>query len=147
VNSITIFLIFITILALILLGLNLLLGPHNPYQEKSSAFECGFHSYIDQSRQPFSISFFLFSLLFLIFDLEVLLLYPYVVSSYNNGIYGLTIFLIFLLVLTFGFVFEIGKGALKINSRQTTNLQNYKIKGLTSPSFLAYYSILAEKKS
>jgi len=90
--------------------------------------------------------FFLFSLLFLIFDLEVLLLYPYVVSSYNNGIYGLTIFLIFLLVLTFGFVFEIGKGALKINSRQTTNLQNYKIKGLTSPSFLAYYSILAEKK-
>lgn len=63
-------------------------------------------------------------LLFLIFDLEIVLLYPYVVSAYNNSIYGLVIVIIFLTILTAGFVFEIGKGVLKINSRQSNNLNN-----------------------
>ena len=119
----TFFLIFIPILAFILLGINILLSPHRPYQEKNSAFECGFHSFLGQNRTQFSISFFIFALLFLLFDLEILLVYPYVVSAYTNGIYGLIVMLIFFLVLTLGFVFELGKNALKIESRQTNNLQ------------------------
>jgi NADH-ubiquinone oxidoreductase chain 3 len=117
-TSITFFFFFIPLLAFILLAVNLIFAPHNPYEEKDSAFECGFHSFLGQNRTQFSISFFIFALLFLLFDLEILLVYPYVVSSYSNGIYGLTLMLIFFLVLTLGFAFELGKNALKIDSRQ-----------------------------
>ena len=117
-TSLTFFFIFIPILSLILLAINLLFSPHNPYQEKNSAFECGFHSFLGQNRTQFSISFFIFALLFLLFDLEILLVYPYVVSAYSNGIYGLIIMLIFFSILTLGFIFELGKNALKIESRQ-----------------------------
>ena len=117
----TFFLFLIPVLGIILLLVNLILSPHNPYQEKDSAFECGFHSFLGQNRTQFSISFFIFALLFLLFDLEILLVYPYVVSAYTNGIYGLLIMLVFFLVLTLGFVFELGKNALKIESRQIFN--------------------------
>ena len=121
-TSLTFFFIFIPILAVILLTINIMLSPHNPYQEKNSAFECGFHSFLGQNRTQFSISFFIFALLFLLFDLEILLVYPYVVSAYTNGIYGLIIMLIFFFILTLGFVFELGKNALKIESKQTNNV-------------------------
>ena len=127
-SSLSFFFIFIPILSFILLGINILLSPHRPYQEKNSAFECGFHSFLGQNRTQFSISFFIFALLFLLFDLEILLVYPYVVSAYTNGIYGLIVMLIFFLVLTLGFVFELGKNALKIESRQTNNLQTKRWK-------------------
>ena len=117
-TSQTFFFIFIPILAIILLGLNLVFAPHNPYDEKDSAFECGFHSFLGQNRSEFSISFFIFALLFLLFDLEILLVYLYVVSAYVNGVFGLIIMLLFFLVLTLGFVFELGKNALSIDSRQ-----------------------------
>ena len=122
-SSLTFFFMFIPFLSFILLGINILLSPHNPYQEKNSAFECGFHSFLGQNRTQFSISFFIFALLFLLFDLEILLVYPYVVSAYTNGIYGLIIMLVFFLVLTLGFVFELGKNALQIESRQMNTIQ------------------------
>lgn len=115
------FFVFIPILAIILLGLNIVLAPHNPYEEKNSVFECGFHSFLGQNRSEFSISFFIFALLFLLFDLEILLVYPYVVSGYVNGIFGLVIMLVFFLVLTLGFAFELGKNALSIDSKQYNN--------------------------
>ena len=123
-TSITFFFLFIPLLAFILLAVNLIFAPHNSYQEKDSAFECGFHSFLGQNRTQFSISFFIFALLFLLFDLEILLVYPYVVSSYSNGIYGLMLMLIFFLALTLGFAFELGKNALKIDSRQMFILRN-----------------------
>ena len=118
-TTLTFFFLFIPILAILLLGVNLIFSPHNPYQEKDSTFECGFHSFLGQNRSEFSISFFIFALLFLLFDLEILLVYPYVVSSYVNGIFGLIIMLIFFLILTLGFAFELGKNALSIESKQT----------------------------
>jgi len=123
-TSISFFLFFIPLLAFIFLAINLMFAPHNAYQEKDSAFECGFHSFLGQNRTQFSISFFIFALLFLLFDLEILLVYPYVVSSYTNGIYGLMLMLIFFLVLTLGFAFELGKNALKIDSRQMFSLRS-----------------------
>ena len=120
-TSQTFFFIFIPILAIILLGVNLIFAPHNPYEEKDSAFECGFHSFLGQNRSEFSISFFIFALLFLLFDLEILLVYPYIVSAYVNSIFGLIIMLIFCLVWTLGFAFELGKNALTIESRQTSS--------------------------
>jgi len=123
-TSQTFFLVFIPILAFILLAVNIIFAPHNPYQEKDSAFECGFHSFLGQNRSEFSISFFIFALLFLLFDLEILLVYPYVVSGYVNGVFGLIVMLIFFLVLTLGFAFELGKNALSIESKQTSFIKN-----------------------
>src|SRR5246127_1330702 len=122
-TSTTFFFIFIPILGIILLLANFILAPNNPYKEKDSVFECGFHSFLGQNRTQFSISFFIFALLFLLFDLEILLIYPYIVSAYTNDIYGLLIMLIFFLILTLGFTFELGKKALKIESRQENNIQ------------------------
>jgi len=101
----TFFLFLIPVLGIILLSVNLILSPHNPYQEKDSAFECGFHSFLGQNRTQFSISFFIFALLFLLFDLEILLVFPYVVSAYTNGIYGLLIMLVFFFSINFRFCF------------------------------------------
>lgn len=123
-STTTFFFFFLPILAFLLLVINLIFSPHNSYQEKDSAFECGFHSFSDQNRTQFSVSFFIYALLFLIFDLEILLVYPYVVSAYFNGLYGLTIMLAFFLVLTLGFVFELGKNALKISSKQNQLIVN-----------------------
>ena len=133
-SSITFFLVFIPLLAFILLAVNLIFAPHNSYQEKDSPFECGFHSFIYQNRREFSISFFVFALLFLLFDLEILLVFPYVVSAYINDMYGLTIMLIFFLILTLGFAFELGKGALKISSRQN----NLEIKTNEAINYINY---------
>jgi len=123
-TSTTFFIIFVPILGVLLLAINLILAPHNPYQEKDSAFECGFHSFLGQNRTQFSISFFIFGLLFLLFDLEILLVYPYSVSSYSNDIYGLVIMMVFFVLLTLGFIFELGKNALTIDSRQTLSYSN-----------------------
>lgn len=128
-TSTTFFFVFVPIVAILLLVINLLFAPHNPYEEKDSVFECGFHSFLGQNRTQFTISFFIFALLFLLFDLEILLVYPYVVSAYTNGIYGLIIMLVFFLALTLGFVFELGKNALKIDSRQTFAISNNRSKG------------------
>ena len=118
-SSQTFFFLFIPLLAVILLAVNLIFAPHNPYEEKDSVFECGFHSFLGQNRSEFSISFFIFALLFLLFDLEILLVYPYSVSSYTNDIYGLVIMMVFFVLLTLGFIFELGKNALTIDSKQT----------------------------
>ena len=89
------------------------------YQEKDSMFECGFHSF-QQSRSPFNIAFFIYALVYLLLDLEILLTFPFAVSEYVNNIYGLIITLGFITIITIGFVYELGKGALKIPSKQHT---------------------------
>src|SRR5436305_1929269 len=126
-TSTTFFLVFIPILAILLLLINLILAPHNSYQEKDSVFECGFHSFLGQNRTQFSVSFFIFALLFLLFDLEIILIYPYSVSGYTNDIYGLVIMIIFFVLLTLGFIFELGKNALTIDSRQTSTYNNVDV--------------------
>ena len=122
-SSMTLFILFVCIIAILFLAINFIFAPYNPNAEKRSAFECGFHSFLGQNRTQFSISFFIFALLFLLFDLEILLVYPYIVSAYSNGIYGLIIMLVFFFILTLGFVFELGKNALKIDSRQISSFQ------------------------
>ena len=116
--------IFVSIIAILFLALNFILAPHNPYQEKYSIFECGFHSFLGQNRTQFGVKFFIFALVYLLLDLEILVIYPFGLSSYENGIYGLIIVLLFIGIITAGFVFELGKGALKIESRQSYNYFN-----------------------
>jgi NADH-ubiquinone oxidoreductase chain 3 len=120
-SSVTFLFVFVTILTIVFLLLNFVFAPHNPYQEKYSIFECGFHSFLGQNRTQFGVKFFIFALVYLLLDLEILVLYPYGVSVYENGIYGLIVVLIFIGIITAGFVFELGKNALKIDSRQSNN--------------------------
>ena len=111
-TSLTLMFIFVPILTGILLMLNVLLAVHKPDTEKVSAYECGFSPVYGQTRAPFSIQYYLVGILFLLFDLEILLLYPLATSLYQVGSYGFVIAVAFLLVLTLGFMFEWGKGAL-----------------------------------
>ena len=138
------FLFFIPLLSIILLTINFIFAPDNPYQEKDTPFECGFNSFLWQNRTQFSISFFIFALLFLLFDLEILLVYPYIVSAYTNSIYGLVIMLIFFIILTLGFAFELGKKALFIENKQIIKISKKNFKLFENPeykgeSFLNWY--------
>jgi NADH-ubiquinone oxidoreductase chain 3 len=125
-SSLTFFFLFVSILALLFLIVNFLLAPHNPYQEKYSIFECGFHSFLGQNRTQFGVKFFIFALVYLLLDLEILLTFPFAVSGYVNNIYGLIVALLFIGIITIGFVFELGKSALKIDSRQVVTLLKVK---------------------
>ena len=118
-SSMTLFILVVTIIALLFLVINLIFAPHNPYQEKDSIFECGFHSFLGQNRTQFGVKFFIFALVYLLLDLEILLTFPFAVSEYVNNIYGLIITLIFIGIITIGFVYELGKSALKIDSKQS----------------------------
>ena len=114
--------IFVVALSLIFLLLNFIFAPHNPYQEKYSIFECGFHSFLGQNRTQFGVKFFIFALVYLLLDLEIVMIYPFAVSEYENGVYGLIVVLIFIVIVTVGFIFELGKNALKIESKQTKEI-------------------------
>src|SRR5689334_21626050 len=124
-SSMSIFILVVCIIAILFLVINLVFAPHNPYQEKYSIFECGFHSFLGQNRTQFGVKFFIFALVYLLLDLEILVIYPFGLSGYENGTYGLIIVLIFICIITAGFVFELGKSALKIDSRQS-NVYFYK---------------------
>lgn len=117
-SSMTLFILFVVIIALLFLIINLIFAPHNPYQEKYSIFECGFHSFLGQNRTQFGVKFFIFALVYLLLDLEILLTYPFAVSEYINNIYGLIITLGFIGIITIGFIYELRKSALKIDSKQ-----------------------------
>ena len=111
--------IFVPVLAGILLLLNFLLAPKNGYESKVSAYECGFSPIYGQTRSVFHINFFLVALLFLIFDLEILLLFPIAVTLYQVSIFGFSMVLIFFIVLTIGFILEIGSGSIKLVSKNS----------------------------
>jgi len=137
-SSMTFFILFVSIIALLFLIINLIFAPHNPYQEKYSIFECGFHSFLGQNRTQFSVKFFIFALVYLLLDLEILLIFPFALSGYINNIYGLLIILAFILIITLGFVYELGKNALKIDSKQV--LSYNKIRSYYNTDFLGVVS-------
>ena len=114
----TIYIYIALVLPGIFILLNYLISNENSYIEKNGPFECGFTSY-QQSRSAFSVAFILVAILFLPFDLEISSILPYVVSAYSNGLYGLSILIIFLLSLVIAFVYEINLGALNLERRFT----------------------------
>jgi NADH-quinone oxidoreductase subunit A len=98
-------------------GLALVVAPflvayRNPDPEKLSAYECGFNAF-DDARMKFDVRFYLVSILFIIFDLEVAFLFPWAVSFQHMGEFGFWSMMVFLAVLTIGFAYEWRKGALE----------------------------------
>ena len=115
-NNLMFLFIIVPLLAGLLLALNLLLAPHKPDEAKVSIYECGFQTIPGQTRSTFQIHFYIVGLLFLIFDLEILLLFPIAVCLYQVSTFGFSVAIIFFIVLTIGFVLEIGSGAIKLTS-------------------------------
>ena len=109
--SIIIFLFIALGLSVGFIVLNFLFSPKNPDPEKLSAYECGFEAFGD-SRMEFDVRFYLVAILFIIFDLEIAFLFPWAISLGNLGLLGFWSMMIFLLILTIGFIYEWKKGAL-----------------------------------
>tara|TARA_Y100001954_G_scaffold50198_1_gene53026 strand:+ start:37 stop:405 length:369 start_codon:yes stop_codon:yes gene_type:complete len=109
--TIIIFLVIALILSLGFLILNFAFSPKNPDPEKLSAYECGFEPFND-SRMEFDIRFYLVAILFIIFDLEIAFLFPWAITLGNIGIFGFFSMMLFLFILTIGFIYEWKKGAL-----------------------------------
>ena len=98
--------------AFILLGIAFVMAPSRPDPEKNSAYECGFEAF-DDARSRFDVRFYLVAILFIIFDLEVAFLFPWAVSFRLIGWFGFASVMIFLAILTIGFIYEWRKGALE----------------------------------
>tara|TARA_B100001540_G_C15591291_1_gene544196 strand:+ start:37 stop:405 length:369 start_codon:yes stop_codon:yes gene_type:complete len=108
---IILFLIIALGLSFIFIMLNFLLSPKKPDPEKLSSYECGFEPFND-SRIEFDVRFYLVAILFIIFDLEIAFLFPWAISLGNIGLVGFISMMIFLFILTVGFIYEWKKGAL-----------------------------------
>ena len=101
-----------TLVAILLLGVSFLASPRREDPEKVSAYECGFDPF-DDSRSRFDIKFYLVAILFIIFDLEVTFLFPWALVLKKVNFFGFWSMMVFLLVLTIGFLYEWRKGALE----------------------------------
>ena len=110
--SIILFLIIAFVLSCSFIIINFVLSPKKPDPEKLSAYECGFEPFND-SRMEFDVRFYLVAILFIIFDLEIAFLFPWAISLGGIGALGFWSMMIFLGVLTIGFIYEWKKGALE----------------------------------
>ncbi len=120
------------------IGLALLVSPFllafkAPDPEKLSAYECGFNAF-DDARMKFDVRFYLVSILFIIFDLEVAFLFPWAVAFKEVGLFGFWSMIVFLGVLTVGFAYEWKKGALEIGTDREFDAGSRPAKGIIDPN-------------
>ena len=99
-------------LAAIMVAASYIVARQRPDSEKVSAYECGFEAF-DDARGRFDVRFYLVAILFIIFDLEVAFLFPWAIALSEIGVFGFWSMVIFLGILTIGFVYEWKKGGLE----------------------------------
>src|SRR6201747_2792240 len=109
---ILVFMVIAGVIAAAMVGGSVLAARQKPYAEKLSAYECGFEAF-DDARRRFDVRFYLVAILFIIFDLEVAFLFPWAVALKGIGAFCFWSMIAFLGVLTVGFIYEWGKGALE----------------------------------
>ncbi len=109
---ILIFLVVAVGLAAVIVIASYIIAPQKPDPNKLSAYECGFDAFTD-ARKQFDVRFYLVAILFIIFDLEVAFLFPWAISLGKIGVFGFWSMMVFLGVLTIGFIYEWKKGALE----------------------------------
>ena len=109
---VVIFLVIAAALSILFIVASTLLAPRKPDPEKLSAYECGFNAF-DDARMKFDVRFYLVSILFIIFDLEVAFLFPWVFQVAEGNVFAFWSMMAFLGVLTIGFIYEWKKGALE----------------------------------
>lgn len=128
----TFFFVLVWSIVLIFLVINKVTSKKNSNKNKDEPFECGFTSFIQNWTGFFNVSFFQYSFTFLCVDLEIILLTPYTLTAKTISIYGLGIIIVFSALITIGFFFELGKGALNIFNKQQDNLSLNK-KSIDNP--------------
>ncbi len=109
---ILIFLAIAIAMSVMMVAASMIIGRQKPDAEKLSAYECGFEAFED-ARTKFDVRFYLVAILFIIFDLEIAFLFPWAVSLGDIGVFGFWSMMVFLGVLTIGFIYEWKKGALE----------------------------------
>jgi NADH-quinone oxidoreductase subunit A len=109
---ILVFIVIAVALAAIIVLASMIVARQHPNAEKLSSYECGFEPFAD-ARSKFDVRYYLVAILFIIFDLEVAFLFPWAVALGKIGLYGFWSMIVFLGVLTVGFVYEWQKGALE----------------------------------
>ena len=117
-STVLIFIVIASIIASLIPAASYILGIKKDDAEKISIYECGFDPFAD-SRQKFEVRFFLVAILFIIFDLEVTFLFPWAVVLNKIGLFGFWSMMLFLIILTIGFIYEWRKGALDWESKQS----------------------------
>ena len=105
------FIVVATLIGFALLSGGALLGPSKPYKEKLSPYECGFEAFED-ARMKFDVRYYLVAILFILFDLEIAFLFPWAIANDAVGLVGFWTVIVFLAILTVGFIYEWKKGAL-----------------------------------
>jgi NADH:ubiquinone oxidoreductase subunit 3 (subunit A) len=105
------YIILILGLCLILLGLGYIIADHNLYYEKTQGYECGFDPFSD-AQDPFNVKFYLISILFLLFDIELIFFLPWLVSLEETGFLGFYIIYFFFIILVIGYFYEWRKNCL-----------------------------------
>ena len=109
---ILVFIAVALVVACVALGLSFVSGKQKPDADKNSAYECGFDAF-DDARSRFDVRFYLVAILFIIFDLEIAFLFPWAITLGEIGMFGFWSMMVFLGVLTVGFIYEWNKGALE----------------------------------
>jgi NADH:ubiquinone oxidoreductase subunit 3 (subunit A) len=109
--GIVVYFVIALALAMVLVGVSFVFATRRADPEKISAYECGFDPF-DDARSRFDIQFYLVAILFIIFDLEVTFLFPWALTLSQIGPFGFWSMMVFLAILTVGFVYEWRKGAL-----------------------------------
>lgn len=106
------FLAVATLLAMVIVGASYVVSLKKPDAEKNSQYECGFDAF-SEARGRFDVRFYLVAILFIIFDLEIAFLFPWAIVLKKIGVFGFWSMMVFLSVLTIGFIYEWKKGALE----------------------------------
>ena len=97
----------------VMIGLSVLLGPKNPTPEKLAPYECGMPP-VGSARERFSVKFYIIAMLFIVFDIEVVFMYPWAVMFKRLGMFGFAEMGVFILILLVGYVYVWKKGALEL---------------------------------
>jgi NADH:ubiquinone oxidoreductase subunit 6 (subunit J)/NADH:ubiquinone oxidoreductase subunit 3 (subunit A) len=126
IDSLSYFIVIVLIINILLFGVNTFLSVSMKYFDKEGGFECGFTSFV-QTRERFNIIFYRVALLFLIFDLEIILIFPYTAINHNSQSISKNNVLAFLYILVVGFIFELKEGALEIVKKAHPIQLNIKI--------------------
>lgn len=109
---VVIFFAIATVVSLVVMGIPLIFAESKPDKDKLAPYECGFEEF-GNARSKFDVRFYLVAILFIIFDIEVIFLFPWALALKSIGVYGFASMMIFLLVLIVGFAYEWKKGALE----------------------------------
>ena len=104
--------VFATVLALVMSGFSVFIGRRTRLGRKNQSYECGIDP-VGTTKDPVQVKFFMVAILFILFDIEVIFLYPWAVISRNLGLFGFIEMIVFVIILMVGYFYILGRGALK----------------------------------